>query len=219
MLLSNVSTHLKDDNLAARDSQLRRSRWFTRGWTLQELLAPPVVELFSREGNLLGSKESLEKTLSEITGIPVSALRGSYLNFFTINDRMSWAANRQTICEEDIMYSLLGLFDIHIPAIYGEGEAHALRRLQSEIEMHPNGAHADQDSDDQHQASHWIIPFERNARFTDRKLKLTQLQSTLFANDQFTKAAISGLGGVGKTQLVLELLYRLREKHKHYSAI
>jgi len=219
VLLSDVSTHLKDDNLAARDSQLRRSRWFTRGWTLQELLAPPVVEFFSREGHLLGSKESLEKTLSEITGIPVSALRGSHLNFFTINDRMSWAANRQTTREEDTVYSLLGLFDVHIPAIYGEGEAHALRRLQSEIEMHPNGAHADQDSDDQHRASHWIVPFERNARFTDRELELAQLQSTLFANDQFTKAAISGLGGVGKTQLVLELLYRLREKHKHYSAI
>ena len=117
------------------------------------------------------------------------------------------------------MYSLLSLFDVHIPAIYGEGEAHALRRLQSEIEIHPNSAHADQDSDDQHRASHWIVPFERNARFTDRELELAQLQSTLFANDQFTKAAISGLGGVGKTQLVLELLYQLREKHKHYSAI
>ncbi|POR39250.1 Uncharacterized protein TPAR_00553 [Tolypocladium paradoxum] len=56
---------------------------------------------------------------------------------------MSWAANRRTIREEDVVYSLLGIFDIHMPAIYGEGEEHALRRLQSEIEMHSRDAHRD----------------------------------------------------------------------------
>lgn len=68
-------------------------------------------------------------------------------------------------------------------------------------------------------ANKWIVPFERNGRFTDRESELAQLQDMLFANDRFTKAAISGLGGVGKTQLVLELLYRLREKHENYTAI
>lgn len=110
VLLSDVSMHPGDDDVNSRDSQLRRSRWFTRGWTLQELLAPPVVEFFSREGNPLGSKKSLEKLLSEITGIPVSALRGTQLSFFTITDKMSWAANRQTTREEDAVYSLLGVF-------------------------------------------------------------------------------------------------------------
>lgn len=220
VLLSDVSTHLEnDDDSTIRDSQLRRSRWFTRGWTLQELLAPPNVEFFSREGHLLGSKKSLEKLLSEITGIPVSALRGTHPTFFTIGDRMSWAAGRQTTREEDAVYSLLGLFDVHLPAIYGEGQAHAMRRLQSEIETHPRGAHADQNSDDQPLAGRWIVPFDRNSRFIDREVELTRLESMLFANDEFAKVAVSGLGGVGKTQLVLELLYRLREKKKQYAAI
>ncbi|KAG8162876.1 hypothetical protein KVR01_007354 [Diaporthe batatas] len=65
----------------------------------------------------------------------------------------------------------------------------------------------------------WIVPFERNPLFTGRGSELDQLQRMLLANDQFTKVAVSGLGGVGKTQLVLELLYRLREKHKQCSAI
>lgn len=63
-----------------------------------------------------------------------------------------------------------------------------------------------------------MVPFERNSHFTDREYELDQLQSMLFAHDQFTKVAISRLGGVGKTQLVLELLYRLREKEKQFSA-
>jgi len=180
---------------------------------------PPIVEFFSREGHLLGSKKSLEKLLSEITGIPLSALRGTYLTFFTVAERMSWAAGRQTTRDEDTVYSLLGLFDVYLPAIYGEGPAHAMRRLQSEIEMHPRGSYADQNSDDQPLAGQWVVPFDRNTRFTDRELELARLRSMLFAHDQFTKVAVSGLGGVGKTQLVLELLYRLRENNKQYSAI
>jgi Cdc6-like AAA superfamily ATPase len=63
------------------------------------------------------------------------------------------------------------------------------------------------------------VPFERNTRFTDRESKFAELENKLFANNQFTKIAVCGLGGVGKTQLVLELLYRVREKDKNYSAI
>lgn len=219
VLLSDVSVHPEAGNLESRDSQLRKSRWFTRGWTLQELLAPATVEFFSREGNLLGSKKSLEKLLCDITGIPVAALRGTHLAFFSIQDKMSWVANRQTTREEDIVYSLLGIFDVHIPAIYGEGEEHARRRLQSEIEMHARNATRETGPSMQQADSQWIVPFERNAQFTGRDFELDQLQRVLLANEKFTKVAVSGLGGVGKTQLVLELLYQLREKDEQYSAI
>lgn len=219
VLLTDVSIHPEAGNLESRDSQLRKSRWFTRGWTLQELLAPATVEFFSREGNLLGSKKSLEKLLSDVTGIPVAALRGTHLAFFSVEDKMSWVANRQTTREEDIVYSLLGIFDVHIPAIYGEGEEHARRRLQSEIEMHARNATREPGLSMQQPESQWIVPFERNAQFTGRGLELEQLQRILLANDQFTKVAVSGLGGVGKTHLVLELLYQLREQNNQISAI
>ncbi|KAJ4294113.1 hypothetical protein N0V90_007803 [Kalmusia sp. IMI 367209] len=111
------------------------------------------------------------------------------------------------------------MLDMHMPAIYGEGELHALRRLQTEIEMRSNNLSIENNLIRQHSINQWIVPFERNVRFTGRESELAELQNMLFTNNQFTKAAISGLGGVGKTQLVLEFLYRLREKHKYYSAI
>ena len=111
-----------------------RSRWFTRGWTLQELLAPASVEFYSQDSILLGDKESLELEIQQATGIPVSAIRGSPLSQISIEMRMSWIANRETTVEEDIAYSLFGIFDIHMPLIYGEGAIKALRRLGEEIE-------------------------------------------------------------------------------------
>ncbi|RYP93273.1 hypothetical protein DL770_000648 [Monosporascus sp. CRB-9-2] len=103
--------------------------------------------------------------------------------------------------------------------MYGEGRQHALQRLQSEIERQLKNPPPYKLSDLQHPVSQWIVPFERNTRFTDRESELAELENKLFANNQFTKTAVCGLGGVGKTQLVLELLYRVREKDKNYSAI
>ncbi|KAI9759453.1 MAG: hypothetical protein M1840_003355 [Geoglossum simile] len=111
----------------------RESRWFTRGWTLQELLAPSSVEFFSREGNRLGDKKFLEQKIHEITGIAIPALRGAPLSQFAVNERLSWAANRKTMRKEDKVYSLLGIFEIYMPLIYGEGEESALKRLGKEI--------------------------------------------------------------------------------------
>jgi len=219
VLLTDVSIHFGNNDLDHRDSQLRRSRWFTRGWTLQELLASPSVEFFSREGKPLGSKKLLEKQLSEITGIPVAALRGTPLSFFSTEEKLSWMGNRQTTREEDSVYSLLGIFDLHMPAMYGEGRQHALQRLQSEIEKQLNNPPPYRQPDHQHPVNQWIVPFERNTRFTDRKSELAELENKLFSDNQFTKVAICGLGGVGKTQLVLEFLYRIREKDNDYSAI
>jgi hypothetical protein len=116
------------------ETAFRISRWFTRGWTLQELIAPPVVEFFSREGKRLGDKKSLEQTLHEITGIPLDVFRGSPLSHFSVDERMSWAASRRTKREEDAAYSLLGIFDVYMPLIYGEGHTKAMSRLRKEIE-------------------------------------------------------------------------------------
>jgi hypothetical protein len=91
------------------------------------------VEFFSQEGKRLGDKRSLERQIHERTGITVSALQGTPLSHFGINERLSWAEGRQTTCEEDETYSLLGIFNIYMPLIYGEGKEHALLRLRKEI--------------------------------------------------------------------------------------
>lgn len=111
----------------------RISRWFTRGWTLQELLAPRVVLFFARDGELLGDKFSLEQDIHDVTRIPIPALRGAPLHSFSVDDRMSWAATRITKREEDSAYSLLGIFGVSMAPIYGEQKAAALRRLRKEI--------------------------------------------------------------------------------------
>jgi len=111
----------------------QHSRWFTRGWTLQELLAPKSVEFFSVEGERLGDRDSMVQELHDITGISAQALQGRPLPRFSVEERMSWAAKRETKREEDAAYSLLGIFDIHMPLIYGEGRKKALIRLGKEI--------------------------------------------------------------------------------------
>jgi hypothetical protein len=117
----------------------RQSRWFTRGWTLQELLAPANFEFFSQEGKRLGSRISLEREVCEITKIPIEALRGRHLSMFSIDERMSWTAKRTTTLKEDKVYCLLGIFGVYLPLIYGEGEAYAERRLREEIERRRKG--------------------------------------------------------------------------------
>jgi hypothetical protein len=113
------------------ESWFRQSRWFERGWTLQELLAPRSVEFFSKEGVRLGDRESLKQLIHEVTGIPLKALLGSELSEFDVATRFSWAANRQTTEEEDGAYCLFGIFGVHLPLIYGEGKENARERLES----------------------------------------------------------------------------------------
>jgi hypothetical protein len=112
----------------------RKSRWFTRGWTLQELLAPASVAFYSKEEELLGSKHFLKYTIHEITGIPIQALSGKEVSDFSVVERFSWAHNRQTARPEDGAYCLLGIFGIHLPLIYSEGKENALKRLRKEIQ-------------------------------------------------------------------------------------
>ena len=112
----------------------RKSRWFERGWTLQELLAPSSVEFFSQECKRLSDKRSLKQQIHEITGIAASALQGTPLSQFSVDERLSWIERRQTKLDEDKAYSLLGIFDVHIPLIYGEGRESAFKRLREEID-------------------------------------------------------------------------------------
>ena len=116
------------------ENAFRKSRWFTRGWTLQELLAPASVEFFSKEGRPLGSKISLEQEVHETTQIPLEVLRGQRLSEISVDERMSWAVRRKTTIKEDKAYCLLGIFGVFMPLIYGEGEDHALLRLKEEIQ-------------------------------------------------------------------------------------
>jgi hypothetical protein len=138
--LSDVSTKKrKASDLSTEytwEPAFRSSKWFTRGWTLQELIAPTSVEFFSKDQELLGNKRMLERQIHEITGIPFSALRGTPLSHFNIEDRLIWAGTRQTTREEDKAYSMLGICDIYMPLIYGEGEKNAFRRLRKELGKH-----------------------------------------------------------------------------------
>jgi len=133
--LSDVSTAKWDINgdICDWEPAFRRSRWFTRGWTLQELVAPRSVEFFSRQRERLGDKYTLRQQIHEITAIPETALQGVPLSQFSVNDRLSWIKYRETKLEEDKAYSLLGIFDVFIPPIYGEGAGRAFQRLLDEI--------------------------------------------------------------------------------------
>jgi hypothetical protein len=111
----------------------RKSRWFTRGWTLQELLAPANLIFYSKTWTEIGTKNALAILISEITGIDSLCLhQQKRIERYSVAQRMSWAANRSTTREEDMAYCLLGLFNINMPLLYGEGKR-AFRRLQEEI--------------------------------------------------------------------------------------
>jgi hypothetical protein len=116
------------------ESQFRKSRWFTRGWTLQELIAPKKVIFYSRGWVRLGSKKKFEAIISEITGIDSAALHNFQVTSFSIAERMSWASDRVTTRPEDIAYCLLGLFGVNMSLLYGEGERAFIRLEETIIE-------------------------------------------------------------------------------------
>lgn len=113
-------------------SSFRESRWFKRGWTLQELIAPDSVEFYSKNWTYLGTKLSLRQTISEITGIEIRVLEGASLQSICVGKKMYWASSRVTTRLEDEAYCLMGLFNVNMPLLYGEGKK-AFIRLQEEI--------------------------------------------------------------------------------------
>lgn len=118
---------------------VKGSTWFLRSWTLQELLASRKVIFFDAAWSELGDKLSLRRMITAATSIPDRALENFLHNEHSIAQRMSWAAKRKATRIEDIAYSLLGIFDVNMPLLYGEGEK-AFERLQEEIIRYSNDA-------------------------------------------------------------------------------
>ncbi|KAL5373607.1 hypothetical protein DPSP01_012606 [Paraphaeosphaeria sporulosa] len=206
VFLSDVSLSTATDSSQRSDweAAFRESVWFTRGWTLQELIAPISVEFFTYEGQRIGDKASLDELLYEITSIPLEALRNCPLDHFPIYERERWAKNRITKEEEDIVYCLLGVLGISMPTAYGEKKDSARSRLKAELEAADNVPS--------------IIPFSRNPRFVGRESQLAKLEAELFSNEQRTTTlAIHGPGGTGKSQLALEVAHRTRQNNKNCS--
>lgn len=117
-------------------SSLACCRWFSRGWTLQELIAPRSLVFFVPNGKTwmaIGQKDQLHPVLQEITKIPGEILiQQKAIEAISVAARMSWAVKRQTTREEDIAYCLMGIFNVNMPLLYGEG-VKAFIRLQEEI--------------------------------------------------------------------------------------
>ncbi|KAI1192637.1 hypothetical protein F5X97DRAFT_340069 [Nemania serpens] len=129
--LSDVTSN---DDPQECESKFRFSRWFRRGWTLQELLAPETVQFYDSNWKSLGNKGGMSTIIAEITGIPQRILLGIVeLDTASVAQRMSWAARRDTKRKEDLAYCLLGIFDVSMPIMYGEGGDQAFFRLQDHI--------------------------------------------------------------------------------------
>jgi hypothetical protein len=116
-----------------KDGRISESKWFTRGWTLQELIAPTDVVFFDQNWGSMGRKLNMVADLSRITNIREEFLLGRKLEEASVAERMSWASQRSTSKEEDLAYCLLGIFDVHMPLLYGEHLITAFRRLQLQI--------------------------------------------------------------------------------------
>lgn len=122
------------------------ARWFSRGWCLQELIAPKTLRFYSVRPNsskcrIIGEKSRLVRTISEATKIDTAILEHKLpLSSMSVAQRMSWASHRHTRRVEDQAYSLLGIFDVSMPMLYGEGKR-AFIRLQEEI-MRTNSDHS-----------------------------------------------------------------------------
>ncbi|KAE8163564.1 heterokaryon incompatibility protein-domain-containing protein [Aspergillus tamarii] len=174
------------------DISFRKSRWFTRGWTLQELLAPRNVTFFGYDWSFIGTRTGLIEEISKATGIDRMFLcdhdsgHGDGEQFpslsihkASIAARMSWASSRKTTRLEDMAYCLFGLFDVNMPLIYGEGQK-AFLRLQEEIMKRYND----------HSIFAWNIQEQpRSANESDGNVSRTRILA-------LSPAAFSGCGSI-----------------------
>ncbi|KAM0717799.1 hypothetical protein Q7P37_006131 [Cladosporium fusiforme] len=123
--------HLAD--LAPGSADIGPCHWFTRGWTLQELLASRSLEFYDRTWKYVGTKSDFVGAITQTTRVDAVALREpSRIGEYSVATRLSWSSNRQTTRMEDMAYCLLGIFDVSMPLIYGEGDK-AFQRLLGEI--------------------------------------------------------------------------------------
>lgn len=130
--------YLLDVDITGDDYDILRSRWWSRAWTLQELVAPTDVRFFDRRWRPMGSKANHAQRIASTTNIDEKTLHDPDSIFFrSVARRMSWAAHRKATRDEDLAYSLLGIFNINMTMQYGEGEK-AFLRLQKEITQTTN---------------------------------------------------------------------------------
>jgi hypothetical protein len=139
-LFAGLDPDAAHEALGIRDTQsshgpvLFGSRWWTRGWTLQELIAPLDVEFFNRDWEFLTSKRACSQLISVFCGIADSILAHSTpLSSICVAERISWASERTTTRDEDMAYCLLGILGVNMPLLYGEGGHKAFLRLQEQL--------------------------------------------------------------------------------------
>jgi hypothetical protein len=118
--------------VSGKKTNFEHSRWFTRGWTLQELIAPRNVHFFSKDWVQFATKRTITKNLYDITDISLEVLWTGDLNTASAAQKMCWASKRQTTRSEDLAYCLMGIFNVNMPLLYGEGQKSFIR-LQEEI--------------------------------------------------------------------------------------
>jgi hypothetical protein len=197
----------------ACEPAFRESRWFTRGWTLQELLAPPSVKFFTRDGKLLGDKSMLQRQIQQITGIPTLALQGTSLQEFSVEERMSWTKQRRTTYKEDKVYSLLGIFGVYMLPNYGEGEEYAFRRLRKELEESPTEITGAKTAGN----VHWMVPRTVNSLFIGRVELINRIRNAFGGHERQNtfeqkRLVITGIGGQGKSEVCLKVANLMREE-------
>lgn len=187
-----------DPSLVFDEDEFRRNEWFKRGWTLQELVAPPVVEFYDSQGQKLGDRASYRQVIYEITGIPLAALDGN-LAGFSQDDRLEWAEGRVTTEPEDGAYCLLGILGVQMPLTYGEGREKAFSRLRKELDMTTT------------RIPH-LIPLSRKDHTIGHEAALAKLYFKLFGRRGGRVVSIVGPSGLGKSHLALEFVYSTQEK-------
>ena len=229
--------YLVDVSDAENDHDFRRSDWFCRGWTLQELLAPQLVVFLSEDWKVIGHKggdgwtksgiqvsrgRALEAAISTITSVPECVLYNyNRSKSFSTEERLAWIRSRKTTKEEDMSYSLLGIFNVAMPVIYGEGAEKARRRLIEEISKASISTHGQSTNQSMptavsplgtlgHQGSGKavlikaafldpvpcaIIPFRRDPDYVPREFLIDQVRQKLSGPE--ARVALVGLGGVG----------------------
>ncbi|KAH8728120.1 hypothetical protein GQ44DRAFT_59406 [Phaeosphaeriaceae sp. PMI808] len=202
--LSDVSICMDDKPDPAWMTAFRNSRWFTRGWTIQELVAPASVEFYSVEGRRLGDKLSMVQELHNITNMSEEALKGTPLQKLSVEERMSWIKKRNTKREEDMAYSLLGIFGVYMTLIYGEGKDNAFARMNKKIRE------ISQKELKHEREPFSTVPFAPDDDFVDRPEMLEWVQEK--CNQPGSRAALVGLGGVGKSQLAIRHAHSVRKR-------
>lgn len=215
--ISNGHAELINESRSVLHEEFCKSRWFKRGWTLQELIAPSIVEFYSKDCEYLGTKGTLGIQISEITTIPLAVLQGSHPCQFPIDERIRWTEARQTKRKEDQAYCLLGIFDICMPLVYGEGD-NALRRLRQEINQRFGEKVAASLGEDRTARSLGLClksaPTISAEDFVGRSVEIDAIHNILqpgAALREQRRAVLGGMGGIGKTQLAIAYARQYQE--------